>query len=107
MLIKISFLGVSLQNFFLKYTTIFCILLKVNQVVETALDAMIALTQADLAAVRSIKSPTATLRLNLEVMCLYKNIKPDRIPDPSGGGGTYLHHDNLLTSFGKVNRLKF
>ena len=48
---------------------------------------MIALTQADLAAVRSIKSPTATLRLNLEVMCLYKNIKPDRIPDPSGGGG--------------------
>ena len=48
---------------------------------------MIALTQADLAAVRSIKSPTTCLRLNLEVMCLYKNIKPDRIPDPSGGGG--------------------
>ena len=63
------------------------ILFKVNQVVETALDAMIALTQADLAAVRSIKSPTTCLRLNLEVMCLYKNIKPDRIPDPSGGGG--------------------
>jgi hypothetical protein len=49
---------------------------------------MVALTQADLAAVRSIKSPTTTLKLNLEVMCLYKNIKPDRIPDPSGGGGS-------------------
>ena len=69
---------------------IITILSKVNQVVETALDAMIALTQADLAAVRSIKSPTTCLRLNLEVMCLYKNIKPDRIPDPSGGGGRNL-----------------
>ena len=56
---------------------------------DTALDAIIALTQADLAAVRSIKSPTTCLRLNLEAMCLYKNIKPDRIPDPSGGGGKF------------------
>ena len=54
---------------------------------DTALDAIIALTQADLAAVRSIKSPTTCLKLNLEAMCTYKNIKPDRIPDPSGGGG--------------------
>ena len=64
--------------------------------VDTALDAIIALTQADLAAVRSIKSPTTCLRLNLEVMCLYKNIKPDRIPDPSGGGGKNNNLKNFL-----------
>ena len=56
---------------------------------DSALDAIVALSQADITVVRGLKTPTVSLKLNLEAMCLLKNIKPDRVPDPGGpsGGG--------------------
>ena len=55
-------------------------LAEVNTVIDSALDAIIALSQADITVVRGLKTPTVSLKLNLEAMCLLKNIKPDRIP---------------------------
>ena len=33
-----------------------------------------------------MKSPPAGVRLVLEAVCVLKNIKPERVPDPSGSG---------------------
>lgn len=68
-------------------------LAEVNAVLDTALDAVLALTQSDLGAIKALKSPTVTLRLNLEAVCILKNVKPDRIPDPGAGGGNKMIDD--------------
>ena len=65
-------------------------LTEVNAVIDGALDAIAALTQSEIAAVRGVKTPSNCLKLNLEVICILKNIKPDRIPDPQGGGSKMI-----------------
>ena len=49
---------------------------EVNSVLESALDNLAAISQAEIAAVRAVKTPSPSLRINLEVICLLKNIKP-------------------------------
>ena len=49
---------------------------EVNSVLESALDNLAAISQAEIAAVRAVKTPSASLKINLEVICLLKNIKP-------------------------------
>jgi dynein heavy chain len=61
-------------------------LTEVNTVIDGALDAIAALSQSEIAAVRAVKAPSVCLKLNMEAICLLKNIKPDRVPDTSGGG---------------------
>ena len=36
--------------------------------------------------VKTMKSPPAGVKLVMEAICILKEIKPDRIPDPSGSG---------------------
>ena len=59
-------------------------LTEVNAVIDGALDAIATLTQSEIAAVRGVKTPSNCLKLNMEVICILKNIKPDRIADPAG-----------------------
>ena len=53
---------------------------EVNSVLESALDNLAAISQAEIAAVRAVKTPSASLKINLEVICLLKNIKPGSLP---------------------------
>ena len=55
-------------------------------VLEAALAALNTLTPADITVVKSMKNPPAAVKLTMEAICILKNIKPDRIPDPSGSG---------------------
>ena len=65
-------------------------LTEVNAVIDGALDAIAALSQSEITAVRGVKTPSNCLKLNMEVICILKNIKPDRIPDTSGGGNKMI-----------------
>ena len=58
---------------------------EVNGILETSIDSLSSLTQSELNAARSVKSPSLCLKLNLEVICLMKGIKPDKAPETSGG----------------------
>ena len=59
-------------------------LTEANVVLESALDALTNLLPAEIQAARGVKSPPACLKLNLEALCIFKGIKPDRMPDSSG-----------------------
>ena len=65
-------------------------LTEVNAVIDGALDAIAALTQSEIAAVRGVKAPSICLKLIMEAICLIKNIKPDKIPDTAAGGSKMI-----------------
>ena len=50
------------------------------------MDSVASLSQSELAVARGVKSPSVSLRLNLEAICIIKGIKPDRVPDAGAGG---------------------
>jgi dynein heavy chain len=54
-------------------------------IMNAAVAALNTLTPADIAVVKSMKSPPAGVRLVCEALCVLKGIKPDRINDPSTG----------------------
>ncbi|KAM3188084.1 Dynein heavy chain 7, axonemal [Hymenolepis weldensis] len=55
-------------------------------ILEAALKALETLTPADIAIVKTMKSPPMGVRLVMEAVCVLKGIKPDKINDPSGSG---------------------
>lgn len=55
-------------------------------ILEAALAALNTLTAADITVVKSMKSPPKGVRLVMEAVCILKDVKPDRIPDPQGSG---------------------
>ncbi|XP_029937135.1 dynein heavy chain 7, axonemal [Myripristis murdjan] len=55
-------------------------------ILESALAALDTLTTQDIRVVKSMKSPPTAVKLVMEAICILKDIKPDRIPDPSGSG---------------------
>ncbi len=61
-------------------------LTEVNALIDGALDAIAAISQSEIAAVRGVKTPSICLKLNIEAICQLKNIKPDRVPDSTGAG---------------------
>jgi dynein heavy chain len=54
-------------------------------IMNSAVAALNTLTPADIAVVKTMKSPPAGVRLVCEALCVLKGIKPDRINDPSTG----------------------
>jgi len=54
-------------------------------VLNAAIAALNTLTPADVAVVKTMKSPPAGIRLVCEALCVIKGIKPDRINDASTG----------------------
>ncbi|XP_073981598.1 dynein axonemal heavy chain 7-like isoform X2 [Rhodnius prolixus] len=55
-------------------------------ILDAALAALNTLTPADITVVKSMKSPPKGVKLVMEAICVIKDVKPDRIPDPDGSG---------------------
>lgn len=53
---------------------------------EAAVEALNTLKPADITVVKSMKNPPSGVKLVLESICVMKQIKPERKPDPSGSG---------------------
>lgn len=55
-------------------------------ILNAALAALNTLTTADIAVVKTMKSPPIGVKIVMEAVCILKDVKPDRIPNPSGVG---------------------
>ncbi len=53
---------------------------------EAALSALNTLKPADITIVKAMKNPPSGIKLVMSAVCVMRDIKPDRIPDPSGSG---------------------
>ncbi|OAJ39728.1 hypothetical protein BDEG_23556 [Batrachochytrium dendrobatidis JEL423] len=53
---------------------------------ESAIQALDTLKPADITVLKSMKSPPAGVKLAMEAVCVMKDIKPVKIPDPAGSG---------------------
>ncbi|XP_052045898.1 dynein axonemal heavy chain 12 [Apodemus sylvaticus] len=54
---------------------------------EAALSALDTLKETDITIVKSMKNPPAGVKLVMAAVCVMKDIKPEKISDPSGTGG--------------------
>ena len=52
---------------------------------EAALSALNTLKPSDITIVKTMKSPPAGVKLVMAAVCVMKDIKPDKINDPSTG----------------------
>lgn len=55
---------------------------------NAALAALDTLKKNDIDLVKSMKNPPDGVKLVMEALCIMKDIKPDKVPDPSGSGKT-------------------
>ncbi|KAH8377909.1 hypothetical protein KR093_007822, partial [Drosophila rubida] len=55
-------------------------------ILEAALSALNTLTTADIAVVKTMKSPPIGVRIVMEAVCILKDMKPDKVPNPNGVG---------------------
>ncbi|XP_036230121.2 dynein axonemal heavy chain 7 isoform X1 [Bactrocera oleae] len=55
-------------------------------ILNSALAALNTLTTADIAVVKTMKSPPIGVRIVMEAVCILKDVKPDKVPNPSGLG---------------------
>ena len=53
---------------------------------ESAVQALDTLKPADITVLKSMKSPPSGVKLVMEAVCVMKDIKPVKIPDPTGSG---------------------
>ncbi|KAI8853125.1 dynein heavy chain and region D6 of dynein motor-domain-containing protein [Chytridium lagenaria] len=53
---------------------------------ESALAALDTLKSSDITVLKSMKSPPPGVKLVMEAICIMKDIKPVKIPDPAGSG---------------------
>uniref|UniRef100_A0A8B9BSN7 Dynein axonemal heavy chain 12 n=1 Tax=Anser brachyrhynchus TaxID=132585 RepID=A0A8B9BSN7_9AVES len=70
---------------------------------EAALNALDTLKPSDISIVKSMKNPPSGVKLVMAAVCVMKDIKPERIPDPSGTGDYWGPSKKLL---GDMNFLK-
>ncbi|XP_069874839.1 dynein axonemal heavy chain 12 isoform X1 [Dipodomys merriami] len=59
---------------------------------EAALSALDTLKPGDITIVKSMKNPPSGVKLVMAAVCVMKDIKPERITDPSGTGGKILDY---------------
>ncbi|XP_071052666.1 dynein axonemal heavy chain 7 [Onthophagus taurus] len=55
-------------------------------ILNAALSALNTLTPADITIVKTMKNPPQGVKLVMEAICVVKDIKPDKVPAPSGIG---------------------
>lgn len=53
---------------------------------QTAIEALDTLKQQDITVLKTMKSPPTGVRVVMEAVCIMKDIKPAKIPDPAGSG---------------------
>ncbi|XP_022919154.2 dynein axonemal heavy chain 7 [Onthophagus taurus] len=61
-------------------------------VLEEAIGALNTLKPADITLVKAMKNPPEAVKVVLAAVCVMKEVKPDRINDPSGTGGKILDY---------------
>lgn len=71
---------------------------------NAALAALNTLTPNDITFVKSMKNPPKAVKLVMEAVCIIKDVKPDRIPDPSSGK---MMEDYWTPSKKLLNDIKF
>lgn len=54
-------------------------------ILEEAIEALNTLKPSDITLVKSMKNPPAAIKLVMAAVCVMKDIKPDRVPDPATG----------------------
>ncbi|KAI9224756.1 dynein heavy chain and region D6 of dynein motor-domain-containing protein [Blastocladiella britannica] len=59
---------------------------------NAALSALDTLKKQDIDLVKAMKSPPDGVKLVLEAVCVMKDIKPDKVPDPAGTGKMLLDY---------------
>lgn len=52
---------------------------------NAALEALYVLTPNDITLVKSMKNPPKAVKLVMEAICIIRDVKPDKIPDPNTG----------------------
>lgn len=60
-------------------------LAQVIPILEEAIDALNTLKPADITLVKSMKNPPSVVKLVMAAICVMKDIKPDRVPEPGTG----------------------
>ncbi|KAG8227082.1 hypothetical protein J437_LFUL007419 [Ladona fulva] len=55
-------------------------------IMEAALASLNTLTPADVTIIKNLKNPPKGIKLVMEAVCILREIKADRVPDPSGSG---------------------
>lgn len=55
-------------------------------ILNAAMAALNTLTPQDVTIVRTMKSPPIGIRVVMEAICILKEMKPDRVPNPNGVG---------------------
>lgn len=70
---------------------------------DAALSALETLTNNDITNVKSMKNPPLAVKLVMEAICIIKEIKPDKVPDGSGG----FYEDYWGPSKKLLNDIKF
>lgn len=77
---------------------------------EAALNALKTLKPADITIVKSMKNPPAGVKLVMSAVCVMKDIKPEKINDPSGSGQKILDYwgpsKKLLGDMNFLNMLR-
>ncbi|KAI8615245.1 dynein heavy chain and region D6 of dynein motor-domain-containing protein [Chytriomyces sp. MP71] len=53
---------------------------------ESALAALDTLKSSDITVLKSMKSPPSGVKLVMETICIMKDVKPVKVPDPAGSG---------------------
>lgn len=62
------------------------IMLEAMPLVEKAEAALNTLTPADITIVKTMKSPPLGVKIVMEAVCILKEVKPEKVPNPSGMG---------------------
>uniref|UniRef100_A0A669P469 Dynein axonemal heavy chain 12 n=1 Tax=Phasianus colchicus TaxID=9054 RepID=A0A669P469_PHACC len=57
---------------------------------EAALEALDTLKPSDISIVKSMKNPPSGVKLVMAAVCVMKDVKPEKIPNPSGIGGKVI-----------------
>ncbi|ORZ39363.1 dynein heavy chain and region D6 of dynein motor-domain-containing protein [Catenaria anguillulae PL171] len=72
---------------------------------NAALAALDTLKKSDIDLVKSMKNPPDGVKLVMEAVCVMKDIKPDKIPDPAGTGKMLI--DYWRTSLKMIGDARF
>ncbi|CAG9819767.1 unnamed protein product [Phaedon cochleariae] len=75
-------------------------------ILEDAISALNTLKPSDITLVKSMKNPPDAIKLVMAAVCVIKDVKPDRIPDPSTGRKTIDYWGPSKRILGDMNFLQ-
>ncbi|XP_063227776.1 dynein axonemal heavy chain 12 isoform X3 [Bacillus rossius redtenbacheri] len=82
-------------------------LAEAQPLLDAAVAALATLTPADITLVKSMKRPPEAVKVVLAAVCILKDLKPDRISDPSTGRMVSDYWGPSQRMLGDINFLRF